>query len=70
MDSERKADLAIATDTAVVVRDISVPADSAMAVAVEAVGVVAVEVAVAVKEELAGAAATVVNILIYASKQK
>ena len=64
MDSERKADLAIATDTAVVVRDISVPADSAMAVAVGAVGVGAVEAAVAAKEELAGAAATVVNRLI------
>lgn len=64
MASERRADLAIAMGTAVVARDISVLAGSAMAVAVEAVGVVAVEVAVAVKEELAGAAATVVSRLI------
>ena len=51
-----------AMDSAVVARDISVLADSAMAAAV-VVDVAAAEAlaAEAVKEELAGAAATVVN---------
>ena len=65
MASERRVDLAIAMDSEVVARDISALADSATAAAVvvdaEAVEALAAE---AVREELAGAAATVVNRLL------
>ena len=62
MASERRVDLVTAMDSAVVARDISVPADSAMAEAVAAaVAVDEALAAVAVREELAGAVATVVN---------
>lgn len=68
MASERRVDLAIAMDSAVVARDISVLADTATAAAVE-VDAEAVEAlaAEAVREELAGAAATVVIRLLLAS---
>ena len=71
MASEKKADSAIATDSVVVARDISDPADSAREAVAVLAGAVEVDVeadaapvAVVAREELAGAAATVVNRLL------